>query len=221
MRTPPKDAMIVKTIGRMWAWDFEYANGKHAQELIVPINKPTKLEMTSKDVIHGMFIPAFRLKEDVIPGTQTFIWFIPKDTGSYELFCSAYCGLAHSSMATKVKVLSQTDFDTWLAKEPEVKIGASEGLEVIKRNACTTCHSLDGSRLVGPSFKKLFDTKRIVITNEKEKEVTANEEYISTSILNPNADVVKTYNKGIMQSYDGTLNKNDIKNIIEYLKSIK
>lgn len=221
MRTPPKDAMIVKTTARMWSWDFEYANGKHSQELLVPINKATKLEMTSKDVIHGMFIPAFRLKEDVIPGTQTFIWFEPKDTGVFEVFCSAYCGLAHSAMETKVRVISQNEFDAWLAKAPEVKIDAEAGLVIIKKNACTTCHSLDGSKLLGPSFKGLYNSKRIVIVNNNEQEITANEEYISNSILKPNDAIVKNFNKGIMQSYEGTLNKNEIQSIIEYFKNIK
>jgi cytochrome c oxidase subunit II len=221
MRHAPKDAMVIKTTGRMWAWDFEYSNGKHSQELVVPFNKPVKLDMTSRDVIHGMFIPSFRLKEDVIPGKQTFMWFIPQQMGSFEIFCSAYCGLAHSTMESKVKVISQADFDVWLATMPVKTNTEAGGLEVIKRNACTSCHTTDGTKLIGPSFKGLFESKHVVITGDKEHEVVADTAYIRTSILDPDKDVVKGFNKGMMRSYRGTVSEDDIRSIIEYFKSLK
>lgn len=221
MRKPPKDAMVVKTTGRMWTWDFEYPNGKHSPELIVPYKKAVKLDMTSKDVIHGMFIPSFRLKEDVIPGKQTMIWFIPKLEGTFEIFCSAYCGIDHSIMQSSVKVIPVKEFDKWLAEKPEVKVNANTGLETLKRNACSSCHSLDGSKIIGPSFKGLFGSKHLVITDGKEREIKADTSYIRTSILDPDKDIVKGFNKGMMHSYQGVLSNDDIKSIMEYLKTIK
>ena len=221
MRKAPKDAMIVKTTGRMWTWDFEYPNGKHSPELVVPLKKAVRLDMTSKDVIHGMFIPAFRLKEDVIPGKQTLIWFIPELEGSYEIFCSAYCGIDHSTMQSAVKVIPEAEFNKWLAEKPKVEVTAQAGQEIIKRNACTSCHSLDGSKIIGPSFKGLFGSKHLVVTDGKEREITADTSYIHTSIIDPDKDVVKGFNKGMMRSYQGVVSDDDIKSIIEYLKTLK
>ncbi|MDP4210847.1 MAG: cytochrome c oxidase subunit II [Bacteroidota bacterium] len=220
MRNPPKDAMIVKTTGRMWAWDFEYANGKHSQELVVPLKKPVRLNMTSKDVVHSLYIPSFRVKEDVVPGRQTVLWFIAEEEGTYEIFCTAYCGLGHSGMGSVVKVVSQKAFDKWFAEIPKPAAGAAQGLEIIKRNACTSCHSVDGSKLIGPSFKGLYNSKHVVISNGKEHEITADSAYVRTSVLEPDKDVVKGFNKGLMRSYKGTVSETDIKNIIEYFKSI-
>lgn len=221
MRKAPKDAMVVKTTGRMWSWDFEYPNGKHSPELVVPLKKAVRLDMTSKDVIHGMFIPAFRLKEDVIPGKQTLIWFIPEIEGSYEIFCSAYCGIDHSTMQSAVKVVSEEEFNKWLAEKPKVDVTAKAGLDIIKRNACTSCHSLDGSRIIGPSFKGLFGSKHVVVTDGKEREITADTSYIHTSIIDPDKDVVKGFNKGMMRSYQGVVSDDDFKSIVEYLKTLK
>lgn len=221
MRKAPKDAMVVKTTGRMWTWDFEYPNGKHSPELVVPLKKAVRLDMTSKDVIHGMFIPAFRLKEDVIPGKQTLIWFIPEIEGSYEIFCSAYCGIDHSTMQSAVKVVPEEEFNKWLAEKPKVDVTAKAGLEIIKRNACTSCHSLDGSRIIGPSFKGLFGSKHVVVIDGKEREITADTSYIHTSILDPDKDVVKGFNKGMMRSYQGVVSDDDFKSIVEYLKTLK
>ena len=221
MRKAPKDAMVVKTTGRMWTWDFEYPNGKHSPELVVPIKKAVRLDMTSKDVIHGMFIPSFRLKEDVIPGKQTLIWFIPQMQGSFEIFCSAYCGIDHSIMQSAVKVVPEDEFNKWLAEKPKVEVSAKTGLEILKKNACTSCHSLDGSKIIGPSFKGLFGSKHIVITDGKEREITADTSYIHTSILDPDKDVVKGFNKGLMRSYQGVVSEDDIKSIEEYFKTLK
>jgi cytochrome c oxidase, subunit II len=221
MRKAPKDAMVVKTTGRMWTWDFEYPNGKHSPELVVPLKKAVRLDMTSKDVIHGMFIPAFRLKEDVIPGKQTLIWFIPELEGSYEIFCSAYCGIDHSTMQSAVKVIPEAEFNKWLVEKPKVEVTAQAGQEIIKRNACTSCHSLDGSKIIGPSFKGLFGSKHVVVTDDKEREITADTSYIHTSIIDPDKDVVKGFNKGMMRSYQGVVSDDDIKSIIEYLKTLK
>ena len=156
MRNAPKDAMVVKVIAKMWTWEFEYPGNKISKELTVPLNKPVKLEMTSLDVIHSLFIPAFRVKEDVLPKMTTTIWFIPQREGVYEILCAEYCGLRHSYMEAKAKVVSQAGYDAWYAALPLKAASEPEGLAIMKKNACMGCHSLDGTKLVGPSLKGIF-----------------------------------------------------------------
>jgi len=216
----PANAMHVKTIGKMWEWSFEYDNGKIAKELVIPINKPVKLDLISLDVIHGFFVPAFRIKEDVVPGKINYTWFTPTEFGEFEIMCSAYCGLKHSFMLSKVVVVTDYAFAKWLAGLPITKV-ESKGLALIKQNACTGCHSLDGTKGVGPSFKGLYGKSETVITNGSEAHVVVDEIYLRRSILKPDDDVVKGFQSGVMHSYRGTINNSEIKLIIEYFKEIK
>ena len=220
MREAPKDAMVVKTFGKMWVWNFEYPNGKESPELYVPVNKPVKLDLISLDVIHGFAVPAFRIKQDVVPGKQNMIWFTPQELGDYEIFCTAYCGLNHALMGSKVKVVSQADFDKWYAVVPVKKV-EPEGLVIIKNNGCTGCHSVDGSNGIGPTFKGLFGDKKMITAGGADKEVIADELYIRRSIFDPSAEVVKGFPNGVMKSYRGVIKIDDIRKIIEYLKTIK
>jgi cytochrome c oxidase subunit II len=220
MRNVPADAMPVTVIGKMWTWTFEYEGQKQSNELVVPINKPVKLNLKSLDVIHGLYIPAFRVKEDVVPGKNNYCWFIPELAGEYNILCSAYCGLQHSYMEAKVRVVSEAEFKTWLAG---LQSSANEpaGLTIIKNNACTGCHSLDGSKLVSTSFKGLYGKTETVITDGNERQVLVDDAYIMTSIYDPGKDVVKGYPKGVMQPYKGKISEDDVKKIIEYLKTLK
>ncbi len=220
MRDAPKESMVVKTIGKMWSWNFEYPNGKESAELFVPIDKPVKLELTSLDVIHGFSVPSFRIKEDVVPGKNNMVWFIPQELGDFEIYCSYYCGLNHSFMGSKVRVVPQTEFDTWYANVQPKKI-EPEGLVLIKNNGCTGCHSIDGSKAVGPTFKGLFGSNRALTTGGADKEVVADELYIRRAILDPGSEVVKGYANGVMKSYRGVVKNSDIKIITEYLKTLK
>jgi cytochrome c oxidase subunit 2 len=221
MRNAPPDSIVVKTIAKMWEWNFEYSNGKQSKELVVPINKPIKCNLVSLDVIHGFFVPAFRVKEDVVPGKNNSAWFIPKELGEYEIMCTAYCGLKHSFMESKVIVVTEDRFKKWLDSLPENKV-EPEGLTLIKNNACTGCHSLDGTKGIAPTFNKLYGSKVIVLNEEGvEKEVDADEFYLNQSIIDPDVKVVKGYKGGIMRSYKGTISKENIKKIIEYLKTLK
>jgi cytochrome c oxidase subunit II len=220
MANPPDDAMVVKTYGKMWEWSFEYSNGKTSKELYVPVNKAVRLNLTSLDVIHGFFVPAFRIKQDVVPGKENFVWFIPKEYGDYEILCSAYCGLKHSFMESKVVVVSEERFNTWLDSLPKV-IVEDEGLTLIKQNACTGCHSMDGTKGIGPTFQGLYDSTITVLIDDDEKEVTADEIYLRKSILNPDAEIVKGYQSGIMKSYKGVIKQDDIRKMIEYMKTLK
>ena len=220
MRKVPADAMPVKVIGRMWSWEFDYGNGKISKELVVPFNRNVKLNLVSADVNHSLFIPAFRVKEDVIPGYNNYLWFRPIMKGTFDIYCSEYCGLAHSAMLSKAIVVDSIDFNKWLA---DLKVTGNlpehPGLTIVKANACLTCHSLDGSKIIGPSFKGLYGRKTIVVTGAGEKEIESTDDYIKRSILDPNAEIVKGYSKGLMQSYKEKINAEDLDKIVDYFKT--
>lgn len=219
MREAPSDAYQITTIGKMWEWNFIYPNGKESKKLVVPLNKPIKLKLISLDVVHSIYIPAFRIKEDMVKGEPDFMWFVPTQLGRFDIFCAEYCGVRHSYMTSEVNVISQADFDKWVSVvEKKSKKDELKGLQIIKDNACTGCHSIDGSKIVGPSFKNLYGTSRIVITDNTERTVKADDEYIKTSIIDPNKDVVKDFPPA-MKSYKDVLKDEDIKQIIEYLKT--
>jgi len=226
MRTAPKDSFNITITGRMWNYTFQYENGKNTDTLYVPMNKAVKMKLISLDVIHGFYIPAFRIKEDVVPGREKMAWFIAQKEGSFELFCSEYCGLNHSYMYTYVKVLPEDQFNKWYVdtvKRAEVAVDSpiSSGKRIMKNIGCFACHSVDGSKLVGPSFKGIYGHQVTVTTGGNDHEVTVDDEYIKRSIYEPNADVVKGFNKGLMLPYKGQLSENDIKQITEYLKTLK
>jgi cytochrome c oxidase subunit II len=216
----PKDAMPIKVIGRMWEWSFDYGDGKVSKNLVVPYNRNIRLNLFSKDVNHGLFIPAFRVKEDVIPGYNNYLWFRPIVKGEYDIFCSDYCGLAHSGMVAKVIVVDSLDYEKWLADlKATGTVIEHPGLTILRSNGCLTCHSLNGSKIVGPTFKGLYGSKRTVITDQGEKQVEAFDDYIRRSVLEPNAEVVKGYNKGLMQSYKEVIKPEDIDKIVDYFKT--
>jgi cytochrome c oxidase subunit 2 len=219
--------MHVKAIARMWNFRFEYENGKFTDSLIVPINEPVIIDLVALDVLHSMYIPAFRVKEDMIPGQKKVMWFIPGTLGNFDLFCTEYCGLEHSYMFTGVKVIPKEDFDTWLGDTSQVVPVVSstvsladQGFEVLRRNGCTACHSSDGSKLVGPSYKGVWGHTQTVVTNGQKREITVDAEYIKRSIFDPNADVVEGFNKGLMLSYTGMITDQEADLIIEYLKTL-
>jgi cytochrome c oxidase subunit 2 len=220
MRQVPADAMPVKVIGKMWSWDFDYGNGKISKELVLPFQKDVKLNLVSLDVNHSFFIPAFRVKEDVIPGYSNYMWFRPIMRGTFDIYCAEYCGLAHSAMLAKVVIVDSLEFKKWLT---DLKVTGNlpehPGLAIIKANACTTCHSLDGSKIIGPSFKDLYGRKTLVVTEAGEKEIEATDEYIKRSILDPNAEVVKGFNRGLMQSYKDKITPEDLNKIVDYFKT--
>ncbi|MBW8326391.1 MAG: cytochrome c oxidase subunit II [Prolixibacteraceae bacterium] len=226
MRKAPDDSFNIQVTSRMWNFTFQYENGKKTDTLFVPMNKAVKLNLVSLDVIHSLYIPSFRVKEDVVPGREKFVWFIPQREGIYELFCTEYCGLNHSYMYNWVKVMPEADFNKWYVdttKRVEVAVDSptANGQRIMKNIGCFACHSVDGSKLVGPSFKGLYGHTATVITGGKEREVPVDDEYIKKSIYDPNADVVKGFNKGLMLSYTGQLSDDDIAQITEYLKTLK
>jgi len=227
MKNPPPDAMHVTAIARMWKFQFEYENGKYTDTLFVPVNQPVILDLKALDVIHSLYIPAFRVKEDMVPGDAKQMWFNPGRLGKFDLFCTEYCGLDHSYMNTAVHVMPEDDFAAWIsdtsALEPEVVENATPadlGHQVLVKNGCNACHSIDGSKLVGPSYKGGWGNMREVNTGGTKREVLVDAEYIHRSIYEPNADVVVGYSKGLMLSYKGIVTEEEVDQIIAYIKSI-
>ena len=226
MKNPPKDTFNIKVVARMWNFTFEYENGKKTDTLFVPLNKAVKLGLNSLDVLHSFYIPAFRIKEDIVPGREKMAWFIPQQEGLFDLFCAEYCGLNHSYMINLVKVMPEEQFNAWYIDTTQQVAAVTDsptanGQRIMKNIGCFACHSIDGSKLVGPTFKGVYGHKVAVITDGNEREVDGDDEYIKRSIYEPNADVVKGYNKGMMQSYKGQLSDDDVAQIIEYMKTLK
>lgn len=221
MRTVPDDALVVKAIGRMWEWEFDYGEGKLSKDLVIPVNTPIRLDLVSEDVNHSLFIPAFRVKEDVVPGYDNYLWFTPYYVGEYDLLCTEYCGLLHSSMTAKTLVKTQEEFEAWLNNlEATGNIPDPEGLVLLKNTGCLACHSLDGARLVGPTFKALYGASRTVEENGETKTVTADDDYLRLAITHPDDQIVEGYAKGLMKSYENELTAEEIDQMIGYLKTI-
>jgi len=227
MRTVPQDAMLVKVTARMWSWNFSYENGRADGILKVPVNRPVKLAITSADVLHSLSIPAFRVKEDAVPGRENYLWFKPEVTGSFDLFCTEYCGMGHSSMITKVEVMPEREFDTWYREGEKAAIPAAKGpstasggARLVKEKGCLGCHSDDGSPKIGPTFKGLFGKKETVIHDGKEIEVVADEAFLHHKILEPAESRIKGF-PPIMPSQKGVLTDAEIASIIGYLKTLK
>ncbi len=222
MRQAPKDAMVVKAIGRMWKWTFEYAGNKQSDTLVLPISKAVKIDLVSKDVIHGFFVPAFRIKEDVVPGKNNYTWFIPGEMGDFDLLCSAYCGVSHSYMSAIIRIVPEEKFNKWLAVLPvKQQDDNNEGYKIVESKGCLGCHSVDGKKIVGPTFKGLYGSTIDVTTDGTSHKVTVDDQYIQTSIFDPNKDIVDGFAPGIMKSYTGIIKEKDIAKINDFLKSLK
>jgi cytochrome c oxidase subunit 2 len=172
MRTAPDDAMVIEATGRMWSWTFKYDNGKTADTLVIPKDKAVKLNLISADVIHSLYIPAFRIKEDLVPGDTNWMWFIGQQEGSYSILCAEYCGDRHSYMISKVDVIPPGDFDKWY--NDTTASTDHPGLVVLKANACMSCHSSDGTRLVGPSFKGIYGRETTILLEDGTNETVLN-----------------------------------------------
>ncbi len=224
MKTPPKDAQEINVMGKQWLWTFEYYNGKKTlNELYVQQNRPVRLVMRADDVLHSFFVPGFRVKQDILPGRYTQLWFTPTKVGTFDIFCAEYCGTGHSAMLGKVIVLSPEAYDIW-EKGVEVGEGAAVaalppaelGEKIYKEKACNACHSVDGSVLVGPSFKGVIGRTQEM---EDGSTVTVDENYIRESILEPQARVVKGF-QPVMPSFKGILSDEDITALIAYFKTL-
>lgn len=223
-RVIPDDAYEVNVSSQKWIWQFQYENGARSTgELHVPADRPVKLVMSSNDVIHSFYVPDYRLKQDVVPGRYTEMWFNAPEPGESTIFCTEYCGDGHSDMLGKVVVHEEEEFENWLAEnagggsKPEDMPPAEWGEQLVQEYACNTCHSTDGSRLVGPTWQGKFGSEEALTDGST---VTVDENYIRESILEPSAKVVEGF-PDVMNTYQGQLNDEQINAIIEYIKTLQ
>lgn len=237
MRNMPEDGLEVRVFAKKWEWSFSYRNGKMVTNtlgddgeisyatMVVPVNKPVKLIMASEEkaaraVLHSFFVPAFRIKQDVVPGRYTALHFTATKLGNFNIFCTEYCGTGHSKMLGKIRVVTEEEFNAWLSADEDAgeMTLAERGKVVYQQNQCIGCHSVNGSRIVGPTFKGVFGSQRELADGSK---VKVDENYIRSSILNPNGQVVKGYPANIMPVYKGVLTDAQITQLIEFIKSVE
>ena len=212
----PDDATIVYVVGKQWMWKFQHPGGqREIDTLHVPVGRPIKLVMTSEDVIHSFFVPDFRVHMDVLPGRYTSVWFTATRPGEYHLFCSQYCGTNHSKMTGKVVVMQPDDFQHWLDKKAEGS-RAMEGQKVFLRYRCASCHVGTGTARA-PELGGLFGRD---VPLQDGRVVTADEEYIRESILDPSAKIVAGY-QNIMPTFRGQISEDEIIQFIAWLKTLK
>ena len=217
--TPPSNAYEVDVTGQKWSWSFTYPNGHIDGELHVPAGTPVLLTMTSEDVIHSLYIPDFRIKQDVLPGRYTWIWFEAEKPGEHVLFCAEYCGTGHSTMNTTVFVHSEAEFENWLANAAnylDTLPPAEAGLKLFVSRGCAQCHSTDGKGKVGPSMKGIYNEVQMMKDGSK---IIADENYLRESILDPQAKIVMGYDP-VMPTYKGRLKDKEITAIIACIKSL-
>ncbi len=220
MNVAPANSYEVLVTGQKWKWLFTYANGHVDENLHVPVDVPVRLVMTSEDVIHGFYVPAFRLKRDVVPGRYVRIWFRAVKTGEYQIYCTQYCGTGHSDMWAKVIVHEPGGFERWLEEASDFlkrMSPAEAGERLYRTRGCAQCHTVDGTVGTGPTLSKLFGHQ---VALEGGKTVVTDENYVRESILEPQAKVVLGF-QAVMPTFKGHLTDQEITAIIEYLKTLE
>lgn len=231
MRTPPANAIEIGVTGNQaWQWEFRYANGKLAKDLIVPVNEPVRLIMKSvttdvgdpatgregiPPVNHSLFIPSMRVKEDVIGSEFHHMWFNPTKIGEYPIFCAEYCGAGHYNMRSTLRVVTRAEYEDFLRDRGAVELTPDQLGAKLYSEKCIACHSIDGSKVVGPTFKGLWGSKREFADGTS---ATADENYIAESVLTPSVKVVKDY-PPVMPPHP--LNNDEITGIIAWLKTLQ
>jgi cytochrome c oxidase subunit II len=214
---PPAETLDVYVVGKQWMWKFQHLDGqREINELHVPVGRAVRLTGTSEDVIHSFFVPAFRLKADVIPGRYTTLWFNATKTGRFHLFCAEYCGTKHSGMIGTIVVMEPNEYQAWLAGGAAEGSLASQGQKAFQDLACITCHRSDAQGR-GPVLEGLFGTK---VSLNNGQEVVADEAYLRESVLSPSAKVVAGY-QAVMPTFQGLVSEEQLLALIEYVKSLK
>ncbi len=214
-RTPPRDAAEVYTVAKQWMWKFEHAEGqRELNELHVPVGRDVKMIMTSQDVIHSFFVPAFRIKQDVLPGRYTVAWFRAIKPGTYHLFCAEYCGTQHSGMIGSVIVMEPAQYEAWMSGTSSGPLSAT-GEKIFAELGCVTCHRTDIQGR-GPTLQGIFG-KPVLLQDGRT--VTADENYIRESILDPGAKIVNGY-KPVMPTFQGLVTEEQLNALVAYVKSL-
>ncbi|MBI4237046.1 MAG: cytochrome c oxidase subunit II [Deltaproteobacteria bacterium] len=250
MRTPPAGAMEINVTGRQWEWEFQYQNGRVVARqgseppvFVLPRGQNVKLILQSKDVIHSFYIPEFRVKQDVVPGMYTFLWFEPTAVGEYTVYCAEFCGTDHSRMLARARVVEPADYETWqrewelagvksawerqanaaatksaAAKPTGPETIADQGKALFATKACSACHSVDGVSGAGPTLKAVFGHDVALADGST---VKADENYLRRSLMEPAAQVVKGFNGGVMPTFQGQLKDAEVTALIEYIKTLQ
>jgi cytochrome c oxidase subunit 2 len=215
-RTPPRDSTEVYVVAKQWMWKLEHVEGqREINELHVPVGRDIKLIMTSQDVIHSFYVPAFRIKQDVLPGRYTTAWFRAIKPGVYHLFCAEYCGTQHSGMIGQVVVMEPAQYQAWLSGGNTSGSLASSGETIFQQLGCVTCHRSDTEGR-GPNLVGVFG-KPVLL--EDGRTVIADENYVRESILSPSAKVVKGF-KPIMPVFQGLVSEEQLTELVAYVKSL-
>jgi cytochrome c oxidase subunit II len=215
-RTPPRGATQIYVVAKQWMWKLQHEEGqREINELHVPVGRDVEMIMTSQDVIHSFYVPAFRIKQDVLPGRYTTLWFHATRSGTYHLFCAEYCGTQHSGMIGQVVVLEPAQYEAWLSGGLASGSLASNGQNIFQQLACITCHRPD-TQGRGPNLVGLFGKP---VQLEDGRTVIADENYIRESILNPSAKIVSGF-KPIMPVFQGLVSEEQLNALIAYIKSL-
>ncbi|MGH9631847.1 MAG: cytochrome c oxidase subunit II [Bryobacteraceae bacterium] len=213
---PPENATEIFVVGKQWMWKIQHPGGqREINELHVPVGQPVKLTMTTEDVIHSFYIPAFRLKRDVIPGTYSTMWFEPTKPGVYHLFCAEYCGNQHSGMVGKVYVMEQNAYQNWLAGSGAEGSMSDAGAKLFQQLGCSTCHRMDVQGRC-PNLQGVFGNP---VRLRDGQQVIADEVYVRESILDPRAKVVDGF-EPVMPTFQGQISEEGILQLISYIRSL-
>ncbi len=213
----PKEAMEIYVVGKQWMWKLQHQTGqREINELHVPVGRKVKLTMTTEDVLHDFFVPAFRTKMDVVPGRYTTLWFEATKPGKYRLFCAEYCGLNHSGMGGWVYVMEQRDFDNWLSGNVSGQTPVEAGRDLFENKlGCASCHQ-QASQGRGPTLTGVYGSDQKLTTGQT---VNADDEYIRNSILNPTSQIVEGY-QPIMPTFKGQVTEEQLVSLVAYIKSL-
>lgn len=219
LATPPKHSLEIQVTAQKWSWNFSHPNGVNDAALHVPVDRSVRMIMKSQDVIHSFFVPAFRVKKDVLPRRYTEVWFKAAEPGVYRLYCAEYCGRDHSLMKTKVVVHEPGGYERYLA-EKEAELQNIPPVELGKKVydvRCVACHTTDGTPRVGPTFKGVWGTESAFTDGTK---AAVDENYVRDSILDPQSQIRQGY-PPTMPSFKGQLSDKEITGVIEYIKSLQ
>jgi cytochrome c oxidase subunit 2 len=215
---PPKNANEIYVVGKQWMWKIQHSTGqREINELHVPVGRKIKLIMTAEDTIHDFFIPAFRIKADVLPGKYTTQWFEATKAGTYHLFCAEYCGMNHSGMIGSVIVMQPSEFDNWLSGNAGQQSPAVAGQQLYQSLGCITCHGASGEGGRGPALVGLFGRKVDLINGQS---LTADESYVRESIENPQAKIVAGFGP-IMPTFQGQVTPEQLIQLMSFIKSLQ
>jgi cytochrome c oxidase subunit II len=215
---PPQNAIEVYVVGKQWMWKIQHSTGqREINELHVPVGRKVKLIMTTEDVIHDFFVPAFRVKADVVPGKYTTLWFEATKTGSYHLFCAEYCGMNHSGMIGKVIVMEPREFDNWLTGNVGSTTPAAAGQQLYQSLGCASCHGANGEGGRGPTLVGLYGSEALLTGGQR---VRADEVYFRESIMNPQAKLVDGFGP-IMPTFQGQISEDQLLQLLAYIKSLQ